>query len=204
MSQDIGDMDRRTVLKGAGVAGAAAVTGGAGLLAATGGAAAASSDFSAGDPNAVTTDDGRIKEVYIQPTGDVEWDGFDEPVESLEVVIESLIQGDGEYEEQFRDTFNVSGGTEGSWTYDDCGRISLYDENHRIEEFRAEEDGGQKQTVVGLKATVYLRNADGDLADPASEAELSDDAEFTVTVNNREATASATGQAKPGVKADTS
>lgn len=191
-------------MKAAGATGAVAA-GGFGIAAMTGGAAATtSSGFSADDPGKVTTDDGEITAVYIEPSGEVEWDGFDQAVETVEVRIDSKIEGDDGWERQYADTFGVDGGTDGSWSYDDCGRITLYDGDDRIDEFSSDADGKQDETTVEVRATVLLRNDDGNLAQPTDAAELSDAASFGVTVENRTATASGSGTADPGVEADES
>lgn len=68
------ELDRRTVL---GTVGGLAVAG-SGLAALTGGATATAGSTIT-DPQAVTTDDGKIRYVRTHTTGRLNWDGFDEP-----------------------------------------------------------------------------------------------------------------------------
>jgi hypothetical protein len=70
-------MERRTLLKGIGGAGATAAAGGISWIALTGGAAAADTSLEGASPTAVTTDDGEIQYVAYGGRLRFEWDGLD-------------------------------------------------------------------------------------------------------------------------------
>lgn len=76
---------RRTVLKTAAGATAAATVGGGAILATTGTAAAQSYSI---DNTSVTLDDGQVSYVDVQADSTVSWDGYDVPVKYLEFVAE--------------------------------------------------------------------------------------------------------------------
>lgn len=79
------DYSRRTVLKTAAGATAAATVGGGALLASTGSAAAQSYSI---DDTSVTLDGGEVSYVDVQAEATTTWDGFDVPVRYLEFVAE--------------------------------------------------------------------------------------------------------------------
>lgn len=81
-------MDRRSILKAAGIGTATIATGGAGLFALTGSGAAASMSIGASDVE-LSSDHGEIDRVSIQPEVTVMWDGFDEVVGKVRVLIEA-------------------------------------------------------------------------------------------------------------------
>ncbi|WP_225335358.1 hypothetical protein [Halomicrobium urmianum] len=86
---NINDADRRSVLKMLGAGGAAAAGGGFGLTALTGSGAAATTDISASNPEALTSDDGSVDEVFVKPSLSVSWDGFDDVVGKVRILVEA-------------------------------------------------------------------------------------------------------------------
>jgi hypothetical protein len=113
---------RRNFLKGIGVAGIAA---GAGVATLSGAAAAEmTSSFAAGNPQTVTSDDGNLTEVFVDPRVYTSWSGFDEEPMKLRYVLEAGIDGQG-FKPVHRET---------PWLYteDDNGNpVSEYDTSDR-------------------------------------------------------------------------
>lgn len=81
--------DRRTILKYLGTSGVVTAGAGAGLLAFTGSGAAASVDVTASNPGAVTSDDGELDHVFVEPSLTVAWDGTDDVVGKVRVLVEA-------------------------------------------------------------------------------------------------------------------
>lgn len=82
-------VNRRTLMKAIGSIGAATAAGGVGTLALTGGAAAAQVNIGAGNPSSMTNDDGDVERVFIEPSLNVTWDGMDDTVGKVRILIES-------------------------------------------------------------------------------------------------------------------
>ncbi|WP_225335353.1 hypothetical protein [Halomicrobium urmianum] len=93
MSKDTSDglygADRRSVLKYLGTSGAVAAGSGLGLTMFSGSGAAASADISASNPEALSSDDGSVDEVFIKPSLSVSWDGFDDVVGKVRILVET-------------------------------------------------------------------------------------------------------------------
>ena len=85
----LGDADRRSVLKFIGVGGAAAAGTGLGVMSLTGSAAAAEVNITASNPDTAMSDDGEIESVDVAPNLMINWDGFDEVVGKVRVLIEA-------------------------------------------------------------------------------------------------------------------
>jgi len=104
-------MERRTFMKGTGIAGAAAVSGiGFTALAGTG---AASSSAQIGSKDVIVDDSrGEINEVWVQPDfTPIEWSGFEESVGKIFTHIEARVNGDdgkGPQEDGFWPIFRVT------------------------------------------------------------------------------------------------
>jgi len=88
MSDSERALDRRTVLKGLGGAGATVAVGGVGLAAMSGGAAASSLNVSAENVQ-IETDDGELNRVSIAPNLSGTWEGFDATVGKVRILIEA-------------------------------------------------------------------------------------------------------------------
>ena len=92
MSEDsaLQKVDRRTVLKGVGAAGAAGV-GGAALFSSS---AAADGDFEIAitNPSAVRTDDGSVAWLALGSQGQLWWEGFDESVEQFDFRVQATVE----------------------------------------------------------------------------------------------------------------
>jgi hypothetical protein len=84
-------MQRRTYLKTLGTTGIAAA--GVGFAAMTG-SATPSSQLSIGDGDAgtVTNDTGDVSEVFVKPKLRVDWEGFDETVDKIRVLVEARLE----------------------------------------------------------------------------------------------------------------
>lgn len=115
MSDEASYLDRRTVLKGASAVGVLGV-GGAGLFASTQGATATAGG-TIDDPDAVTSDDGRIKWVATRTTGRVTWDGFDDPVREFRILVSVELKRNGNtlWTGQIHDTGRIDATQGESW-----------------------------------------------------------------------------------------
>ena len=83
------DADRRTVLKYIGGTGVVATGTGLGVTALTGSAAAATVDISSSNPDTLESDDGEVDEVFIKPSLSVTWDGMDDVVGKVRILVEA-------------------------------------------------------------------------------------------------------------------
>mgnify|MGYP000315485670 FL=1 len=88
-SDGLYDADRRSVLKYLGTSGVVAAGSGLGVTLLSGSGAAASADISASNPEALSSDDGSVDEVFIKPSLSVSWDGFDAVVGKVRILIEA-------------------------------------------------------------------------------------------------------------------
>jgi len=86
-------MKRRTYLRMAGGIAGAATIGGAGLFVTTGGAAAAGASITANNTS-LTNDDGAVKEVFIDPALNINWENFDDAVGAISIFIEAKVEDD--------------------------------------------------------------------------------------------------------------
>lgn len=225
-------MQRRQLLKGAGAAGATAAAGGVGLFALTGGGAAADTNLEATDPSAVTTDDGEI--VYVAFGGRLrfEWDGLDDEATYGRYKVESRVDtgnGFSNWRSHGSDYGELGASWGGSNDYTgDTGTDGLFqfkygspygqddyaiagsgqntlpaDNKYDKSIFEADTDGGNQTTDVQFRMTCQVWN--GEPGNGGTRLiEDSDVATFTVTVNNREATATTGGEIEGSVGADES
>jgi len=83
------DADRRTVLRYIGGTGVVAAGTGLGVTALTGSAAAATVDISSSNPDTLESDAGEVDEVFIKPSLSVTWDGMDDVVGKVRVLVEA-------------------------------------------------------------------------------------------------------------------
>jgi hypothetical protein len=83
------DADRRTVLKYLGTTGAVAAGTGLGVTALTGSGAAATVEISSVNPDTLESDEGEVDEVFIKPSLSITWDGMDEIVGKVRVLVEA-------------------------------------------------------------------------------------------------------------------
>jgi outer membrane lipoprotein SlyB len=228
MFDDIHSIDRRTTLKGVGALGAAAVGG----FAFTGNAVASDTTLEASDPSAVTTDDGEIKYVAYGGRLRFEWDGLDSSATYGRYEAESRVDtgsgysswrshgsangelganwgGDNDYTEEtgtdgmFQFKF---GSPYGQKSYAIAGSGSAVQDagnKYETDVFEAESDGGTQETTVQLRKTCQVWN--GEPGNGGTKLiGASDTATFTVTVSNREATATTGGEIEGEVGADES
>lgn len=105
-------MERRTLLKTAGGIAGTATVGGLGLFALSGGAAAsADGTFNYGSVD-VTTDDGTVDHVSIYGDSIIEWSGFENDAESVDVTIKAKVDGEMDYQELYTTSADL---TQESW-----------------------------------------------------------------------------------------
>ncbi|SFG01333.1 hypothetical protein SAMN04488063_1128 [Halopelagius inordinatus] len=129
-------MERRTYLKGIGAAGIA--TTGLGLSAFSASAASAELNIADGDAGTVTNDTGDISNVFIKPELAVEWDGFDESVSKMRVLVEARLerneQGDilpawaDEVDGLRQDVYDALGNDYGGYPLLDDGYVPVFRE----------------------------------------------------------------------------
>lgn len=225
-------MRRRTLLKGAGATGATVAAGGIGLVALSGGATAADTQLEGTDPGAVTTDDGEIEYVAYGGRVRFEWDGLDSDATWGRIVSESRVYNNGSWS-SWREHIDSRGELGASWGggndyTQDTGTDGVFefkfgsphgqddyaiagssgdtiDTNNQYSTslFEADTDGGQNETTVEIRKTCEVW--DGEPGNGGDKLIADDDtAEFTVTVNNREATATTGGEVEGAVGADES
>lgn len=225
-------MQRRQLLKGAGAASATAAVGGLGMFAFSGGAAAADTSLEASGPSAVTTDDGQIQYVAFGGRLRFEWDGLDDDATYGRYIVESRVdQGSGwsNWRSHGSDSgqlgdnwggdndYTADTGTDGMFQFkygtpygqDDYAIAgtgsNVIDAQNKYDTsvFEAETDGEGQQTTVEFRMTCQVWNGEPGnggsnlIEEPAT-------AQFTVTVNNREATASTGGEISGVIEADES
>lgn len=197
MTEDDSGTTRRSVLKATGAVGAAAAVGGASVLASEP-AAAASANFTASKVTA-QTDDGRISSVYFDPMGTVTWENFDESIEEIRAKIDVKIEGVTSWKNVIDQVFAAGGGTDGEWTFSESYKNTLYS-NEGASPFEQPTDGEWKEQNIIFRVTIFLRDAEGNVADPEEQAEFSTQATMPVAVKNRPADAGMSGTANGGIK----
>jgi hypothetical protein len=225
-------MQRRQLLKATGAAGATAAAGGFGLVALSGGAAAANTNLEAQDPAVATTDDGEIQYVAFGGRLRFSWDGLESPANYGWYRVETRVDtGSGWSNWRTHGTdygelnANWGGpnddtdqtGTDGRFQFKygsaygqpnyaiaGTGNNLRNSQNkYNTSVFEAGNDGGQQVTDVQFRMT--CRVYDGEPGNGGSMLiESSDTAKMTVTVNNREATATTGGEIEGVVGADES
>lgn len=108
-------MRRRSVLKSAVGIGATATFAGVGISAISGSAAASSSISVSANDASVETAHGEVDRVSIQPNLNVNWDGFDEVVGKVRVLVEASPHDvDNENVEDFTPVFRATGWLNGT------------------------------------------------------------------------------------------
>lgn len=226
-------MERRQLLKGGAAAGATAAMGGIGLFAFTGSAAAADTNLEATSPNAVTTDDGAIKWVAFGGRLRFEWDGLDSEATYGRYKVESRVNTGGGFS-SWRSHGTRYGELAATWggSNDDTQetgsdgyfQFKYGDENNNQDYaiagsgtnlrdaqnkyatsvFEADTDGGQQVTDVQMRFTCSVWDGEPGTSGASKIIEAADEATFTITVNNRAATATTGGEVNGEVGADES
>lgn len=205
MTDDESSMSRRTVLKASAIGVLVAGGVGGGLIATTGDAAAASTNI---ETNGVSdaNPDGDVTEVYIEPSGSIEWKNFDEDVDTLYLKVESRVKDkDGNVIAGWRTaserTFDLGNqaGLSGSLSTGGFDKITLYgDGAGDTAPFDVADDGATVRRIVKLRITVELRNGEN-LADPGEKARMVEQAGFYADSTNQAATAGFTAEANGGM-----
>jgi hypothetical protein len=184
-------MERRNFVKAAGGIGAGLTVGGAGLATFAGGAAA-TVNFT---PTSVsyTSVDGSVDAVLLNPSGHVEWGGYDSGVTSLDIELGVKRPSQSTYEVVQTQTITDLGPEDGARQTDDEGvafdleRVDLT-EASRFDDayFESDTDGESVTSQVDVQISVGLNREDG-------QSETTDSASrFDVTVANQANTESAT------------
>jgi hypothetical protein len=198
----------------------------------TGGAAAADTNLEATDPSAVTTDDGEIEYVAFGGRLRFEWDGLDENATYGRYKTETRVNtGDGwsSWRSHGSDYGELGASWGGSNDYTDDtgtdgyfqfkygspynqqdyaiagsgGNTSPAKNKYDTSVFEADTDGGKQETKVQFRKTCQVWN--GEPGNGGTKLiEASDTATFTVTVNNRAATATTGGEIEGTIGADES
>lgn len=183
-------LTRRQALRGVAMIGGVGAVGGAGLW--YGSQPALAIEFAENgwntDGDEITTHDGSIDTIDIDPEVTLDWKGFNDGTTDVDIVIE--IPGDegvltGTDPIILYDETVTLDGTNGTRTVDLDPRDITGVEGVDKAEFEAEEDGSTKETAVTLELTV----------DPA-EAAVSSTTEtdtFTVVVHNEPADGTVSG-----------
>lgn len=139
--------------------GGTAVAGGTGFATLSGSAAAQmTSTLDAGNPGTVTTDDGNVTEVFVNPRVYTKWEGFDEKPMKLRYVLEAGIDGQG-FKPVYRET---------PWLYteDSSGNpVPQYETTDRYPE-------SGRNPLATANSAFYDINGNGDFVDPNDGSKL--------------------------------
>lgn len=185
---------RRTLLKGG------ALTIGCGIGAGLGisefwseSARAAATGLSASDVS-VTSNDGTISELTITPDLTVTWQGFDTPVNSLSVVIRAKTEHDSTPQPRNIKSHRIdlNSPTPTGTVEPNIGEVDMLSANPDVvdpADFTDDPGNGPSNTEVTVTVFVRLRDANNTLLRPIP----SDEVTFTVSVMNRDDTATVSG-----------
>ncbi|WP_458185068.1 hypothetical protein [Haladaptatus sp. NG-WS-4] len=184
-------LTRRTVL---GTVGGLAVAGsGPALL--SGSTAAVDTKFTPNNTEVLTTDDGSVREVVVETSGTVSWDGLEEPAGSLSLSLYAKLDADLQYYELAAQRLDAAG-LHGRLEYDFEARNLLDDPGFSAADFEAA-DGTERTRTVWLRLDVTVYGTDGTTTLTTGYA----DASFTVTVENRDERCEISGEANTGATA---
>jgi hypothetical protein len=187
-------LDRRTLLRAAGVTVAAG--GGAAAMLATGSGTAMAATFD-GETVAATSHDGRIRDVTITPEVTLAWEGATTTLGGADIRITAAHDGSTDTVLE-RTELPVPDEPEATRTYTDLGTTSIIDNGpYERADFRAGEDGATAETTVQLTLEAILRDDDGEVV-----AETTAEPTFVVRVTNGEVTIEVTGSMNPAVRTE--
>ncbi|SEO81102.1 hypothetical protein SAMN04487948_105275 [Halogranum amylolyticum] len=134
--------------------GGTAVAGGTGFATLSGSAAAQmTSTLDAGNPGTVTTDDGNVTEVFVNPRVYTKWEGFDEKPEKVRYILEAGIEGQG-FKPVYRETpWLFSERDENGSPIPEYGTSDRYPDTGRV-------------PLATKNSAFYDINGNGDFVDP--------------------------------------
>jgi hypothetical protein len=157
MDRDDLRMNRRTALKGAGLAAAA----GLGGLVMTGSGAAATLAFTVNDPPARDFNDGQVSAVTVEVEGaSLNWAGLDHDATVADVALEAA--RDGEWHEAAAAEVDLNERKDGAATFD-IGPVDLTEATPYTDgDFSADAEGADQATSVPLRLTVTVNTEDGE------------------------------------------
>lgn len=147
-----------------------------------------SSESLVAEGDEITSHDGSIDEVLVDPIIAVTWEGLNDDETSVE--IELVLETDGEDELTVVEEEETLEGTHGEETFD-YDSVDLLDAGWSADTFESDEDGDTAETTVD--ASLTLDN--GDLFDDAED-------DFTVTVENLPADVGVGGELETEIESD--
>lgn len=189
-----GLVSRRSVLKGA-VSSIAVAGGGVTLLAAESEPAVAATGLSAADVN-VSTNDGSLNTLTLEPDVDVSWDGQETKVSEVQYTWSASTS----FNSGTLGTFSKSVTTPGKngSVFKSFSRINMLGRNSgplTASNFESSTDGGSNSTDVTITLDVTLKDEGGSTITTKNDI-LS--ATYSVTVSNKTSTVSSSGTANTG------
>ena len=141
------------------------------------------------DGDEITSHDGSIDEIHVDPVIGVEWEGFNEDA-TIDVEISFQVDGESDltpYEET--ETLPATNGSEAF----DYSAVDLLAAGWDPTTFEADEDGGTKETTVTAICSWEI---------PEFDLAGSESGEFHVTVNNHESRAQVGGEVSTTATSD--
>ncbi|MFC5973320.1 hypothetical protein ACFPYI_18475 [Halomarina salina] len=182
---------RRDLLNKSVGIGAAALLGAGGALTFSDGARAqATTNIDIADAS-VVTNDGSVDEVWITPTGSINWEGFDKPVSVIRVQFRSKVDGQTSFTTALDKTYPIgtnggSGGTFSDVKYpENNGRVVLYSGTEANDLFGVPEDGETRTRTVTVELHIELLNAGKQRVTPPEAAEVVVTDTFEATTTNQ-------------------
>jgi hypothetical protein len=158
----------------------------------SGGALAVSASFTASDVS-VTANNGQLQSLTVAPTGNVTYDGLENPPSEIELTVQ--VKVDGSWENVTTKTVSVSSpGLEGNASYDVSQVDLLANSGLQKTDFKATPAEGSVDTNVEMRMHATLVGAGasgGDVVVTGSDT-------FTVTVTNQPAKGGVRGNANTG------
>lgn len=160
------------------------------VLVLTGGATAHTS-FTANDV-AITSNGGNVQSLTVAPTGDVHYQGLEQPPSDVYVVVDVKKSSASTWETLDNKTISASG-LEGNASFDFATIDLLAQSSMTQSDFRSS-DGTTSSTDVDIRVTATLVGA----GPSGSDVTAASQATFTVTVENIPAGGNVGGQANTG------
>lgn len=178
-------LSRRTAIKGIATT---AILGGGGIAFAASTAAAGTVEMSSANAG-ITSMDGSVTEVTVDPAGTVSWENFDEAVTGAEATIESRIVGETGFETVDRtpQMFSVGdGGLSGSVSHGGGYPLALYSGDD-ASTFESGTDGETVRKAIEIRLTVTLLNSDDEPVAPTDKSTMQTKSRFSTVVKNEAA-----------------
>lgn len=140
------------------------------------------------DGDDLTSHDGSIDAILVEPSIELEWEGFNDPAEEIDIEIE--FSTDGEADLVLYDEQETLSGTNGSETFN-YSEKDLLAEGWSDSTFAAPEDDATNESEITAIVTV-----------DAPDASDSATADFTVTVHNHPAAVNVGGHISTDAQSD--